>query len=114
MISLWLLTAHLVGDFPLQPDWIAEHKTDQYSRLAIHVSIHGFLNMPIAWAVFDNWRIQLLFLSYIVLTHAFIDHRRWVEPKEDWGMTWVWLNDQIMHLVALSFALPFVQLGLWG
>lgn len=113
-VSLWLLTAHLVGDFPLQPDWIANHKTEQNTRLGIHVCVHGFLNIPIAWVVFADTASQLAFLSWIVLTHALIDSRRWVEPKDGWGDTWVWLNDQIFHLISLSLATPVTLLGPWG
>lgn len=114
-VSLWLITAHLVGDFPLQPDWIAQTKTENYSRLTIHALIHGILSIPIAWYIFPGEVIrQFVLLSWIVVTHWVIDHRRWVEPKEGWGKKWVWINDQIMHLVALSLAIPITELGIWG
>jgi len=110
--SLWLITAHLVGDFPLQPDWIANHKTDNYTRLSIHVSVHAFLVIPIAWITLTTIQQQAIFISWIALSHALIDHRRWVEPKEGWGKTWVWLNDQIFHLISLSLAYPVADLGM--
>lgn len=118
-ISLWLLTAHLVGDFPLQPDWMAEkkawvHNTEDssikgISTLLIHVLIHGFLVSIIAYYTLPISAI-LPFVLWIAGTHFIIDSNRWVEPKEGWGESWVWLNDQIMHLVALSLAYPIVFL----
>lgn len=116
--SLWIVTAHLIGDFPLQPDWIASTKTENNTRLAIHVAVHVFLNIPIAWWLFPaEIGSQFALLAWIGLTHLVIDHRRWIEPKEGWGhdgMMWVWLNDQIMHLAALSLAIPIADLGPWG
>jgi len=109
--SLWLITAHLIGDFPLQPDWIAKYKTENKIRLSIHVLIHAFLVIPIAWRTLPNATSMAIFISWVALSHGFIDHRRWVEPKEGWGETWVWLNDQIFHLAALSLAYPIASLG---
>lgn len=117
-IGLWLLTAHLVGDFTLQPDWIANSKTESNTRLLIHVGVHFFLNIPIAWYLFPNDHVQqLILLGWIAGTHFVIDYRRWFEPKEEWGdnrMAWVWLNDQILHLISLSLSIPIVNFGPWA
>lgn len=113
--SLWLVTAHLLGDFPLQPEWISKEKTENNTRLLIHIGVHAFLNIPIAWVLYSGEPTrQLVLLVWIAGTHLVIDHRRWVDPKESWGERWVWLNDQIFHFVALSLALPIAELGLWA
>lgn len=123
--SLWLITAHLVGDFPLQPDWIAKKKAWLHTpgerlegsvTLFIHVVIHGILFAPIALVTLTGFS-QVVFLTWVMFSHFVIDSRRWIEPKEGWGhngKTWVWLNDQIFHLVALSFAYPISNLGMWA
>lgn len=117
-VSLWLVTAHLLGDFPLQPDWIARTKTENNTRLVIHVGVHVLLNIPIAWYLFPGSLVQqFVLLGWIGVTHLVIDHRRWMGPKEGWGndgMMWVWLNDQIFHLTALCLAVPIADLGLWA
>lgn len=105
--GLWLLTAHLIADFPLQPDWIAKTKVDNVSRRTIHVGVHAFINIPIAWVLLPSIEHQIAFLVWITVTHFIIDSRRWVEPKDGWGVKWVWCIDQIMHLTSLSLALPF-------
>lgn len=116
-VGLWLLTTHLIGDFPLQPDWIARTKTENNTRLFIHVMVHVLLFLPLAWYLFPgDLNTQFVFLFWIGASHATIDFRRWVEPKESWNnpIAWVWLNDQILHLIALSLAVPIAELGLWG
>ena len=120
-VSLWMLVAHLAGDFPLQPSWVARKKTWYDSEgseriegiiaLTFHVVIHGLLFLPIAFFTLPTITHIAVFLLWVVGTHAIIDSRRWMEPKEGWsndGMMWVWLNDQIMHLAALSLAYPIV------
>jgi hypothetical protein len=117
-VGLWLLTAHLIGDFPLQPDWIAKHKTENKTRLYIHSMVHALLVIPIGWYLFpESVTQQFVFVFWIAGTHMTIDFRRWFDPKESWGdnaQLWVWLNDQILHLVSLSLAIPVAELGLWA
>lgn len=116
-VALWMVAMHLLGDFPLQPDWMAKKKAwvhssgnrpEGFVTLCLHVGIHGFLFIPIAYYTLTGVSAAL-FLGWIILSHAIIDSRRWIEPKEGWGhdgMMWVWLNDQIFHLVSLSLAYP--------
>jgi len=108
-ISLWLLTAHMLGDFPFQPQWMSEMKIDEVGTRFIHCSIHAFLFVPIAWVALIGVS-QFVFVGWIFASHFIIDSRRWVEPKEGWGERWVWLMDQIMHLTALSLSLPVAGL----
>lgn len=122
-VALWMLTMHLLGDFPLQTDWMAEKKSWLHSpgeraegavTLFIHVLIHGFLFVPIALYTLTG-TAQLIFIAWVMVSHFIIDSRRWFDPKESWdwghdGMAWVWLNDQILHLVALSLAYPITEI----
>lgn len=109
-----LLAAHLIGDFPLQHDWIAQHKTERYDALAAHIFVH-FLITGLFVAVFAGLTGSAgdIVILWVVGTHTIIDHRRWFEPKESWGdnaQMWVWLNDQILHITALALAKPIVSL----
>lgn len=104
-LGLWLLTAHLIADFPLQADWMATRKLDSPLVRATHVYVHVW-----ATAMFLLWTqplpILCAVLGWIAVSHYVIDSRRWVDPKPGWandGKLWVWLNDQILHLVSLSF-----------
>lgn len=125
-VGLWMLTAHLLADFPFQPDWMAkkkaflnectlcdpELKIDGLVTLLIHVAIHGFIFLPIAYYTLPAADASY-FIAWIVGTHFIIDMRRWVAPKDGWGhegRTWVWLIDQLMHFTALSLAYPVIAL----
>lgn len=116
-IALWMLTMHLIGDFPFQPTWMAKKKAwlhstgnrpEGFVSLLLHVGIHGLLFAPIAYYTLTGPAI-VVFLAWVILSHGIIDSRRWMEPKEGWsndGMMWVWLNDQIFHFGALALAYP--------
>lgn len=120
-VSLWMVASHLMGDFPLQPTWMARKKAWLHSpgekpegavTLFIHVTIHGLLFAPIALVTLTGFA-QVVFLFWVMMSHFVIDSRRWMEPREGWGhdgMMWVWLNDQIFHLVALALAYPVTEL----
>lgn len=118
-VGLWVITAHLIADFPLQPDWMAEKKVffgkvgderiDGQVSLLIHVTIHGFMFAPIFYFTLPQ-SLWFPAIMWVITTHFVIDMNRWVGPKEGWGESWVWLNDQIMHFISLSLLYPFVYL----
>lgn len=103
-VELWLLTLHLIGDFPLQPQWMVQNKTDRFDILIAHSGIHAALFAPLGFFIYPTHVGAYLFTSWIFFSHVVIDSRRWVEPKEEWRSpeVWVWLNDQILHLIALG------------
>lgn len=41
MILLWLLTAHFIGDFVLQSNWMGINKSTRWDALALHVAIYA-------------------------------------------------------------------------
>ena len=38
---LWLMTAHFVGDFLLQTDWMATNKSKRWDALALHCAVYS-------------------------------------------------------------------------
>lgn len=103
-VGLLLLSAHLVADFPLQSDIMAEEKLESAAVRAAHVTVHFVLLLPVAVLAYDSLAAQVVLVGTVVVTHWLIDMRRWFSPKEGWGMTWVYINDQILHLLSLSLA----------
>lgn len=104
-IGLLVVAVHLVGDFPLQPSWMARQKTSDYKVLLAHVGIHASLLSGTLVLVTQLSSSEVLALTAAVsAVHLLIDHRRWVEPNEDWNspMMWVWLNDQILHILSIA------------
>lgn len=109
-VELWLVTLHLIGDFPLQPNWMAQRKTSNPLINAAHSLIHGALFAPLAWYIYPRASGAIIFTMWIVITHFIIDSRSWVSPNEEWDNPemWVWINDQILHFIALSLAFAVV------
>ena len=88
-----IMAAHLIGDFLLQPDWLAEQKKSKAWYLLLHAAFHGAL----AYIVFQAWGCwQLPCLVFVV--HALIDTIKKRAP--DTAVAFV--TDQAAHLAALS------------
>jgi hypothetical protein len=100
-----LLASHLVADFPLQADWMAKQKQDSYLVLLSHLTVHATVLSAFLYTVSP---LPLKTLGTVVAAvsavHALIDTRRWVRPKDSWEqpMLWVWINDQVMHIVTIA------------
>lgn len=111
--SMALLLAHLLGDFLLQPAWVARNK----SRTTLLLLIHGATHYVMAWAClmffgrfgFQSIRNQLVVASYLVV-HLVIDQLKgWLIARSaipDNGRTF--LVDQALHLIALVVAAMFI------
>lgn len=110
MIGLYLLTAHLTGDFLIQPSWMAAGKLDSARIRAMHVVVYSvpFLGLLLLYAA----DIALTFVLVNAVVHYGIDSRRWAEPKESWQPPemWTWLVDQVIHLIQIT-VLGFLVLG---
>jgi len=63
-----LVTAHVLGDFLLQPDWMAGGTKKKPGILALHALIHGLLAFLLVGRL-ELWPVAVL----ILLSHAFID-----------------------------------------
>jgi hypothetical protein len=106
---LALLAAHLVGDFPLQPDWMARAKRNP-AVLLLHVALQTLL----AAAALGNWTAWPL-LAILAGTHLGLDAvKAWLLGDELAGFA----CDQIAHFVvivalALVFPLTLAQ-GSWA
>jgi len=102
VISLYLLTAHLIGDFPLQPDWMAAEKLDSRSVRARHVIRYSLPFIPLL--ALTSPLNGLTFIVSNGVVHYLVDSRRWAEPKDHWSPPemWVWFIDQIIHLTQIT------------
>lgn len=111
-VELWLITLHLIGDFPLQPNGMAKNKEDSPSVRFTHSLIHGLLFLPLGLFIYPRLSGGLLFALWIFASHFIIDSRRWTEPNEEWENPemWVWINDQILHFIALGASFWVVEL----
>lgn len=82
MIGLYLLAAHLVGDFVLQTRWQAAGKfTDPWLRFR-HVLAYSVPFYPIAVIEADGWR-SVGFMAALLFLHALTDSRRFLSTLGD-------------------------------
>lgn len=99
--ALLLLAAHLLGDFPLQPRWMAREKIDDHGVRFVHVVIHTILVFVLLTLGGVAPEIPSTFYGAYAASHFAIDCRRWVEPRDDFP-TWHYVVDQIMHVTAIA------------
>ena len=115
-IFLYLLIAHLIGDWIIQTYWMATEKSKSLAPLLAHVvTYHVFTFGALYLAGVDL--IQAVWASlFLAVTHAFLDNRRfeiwWLRKikkfKDEEIPMWLLLGvDQSFHLVLL-FIVSFV------
>jgi hypothetical protein len=105
---LALLVAHLVADFPLQPDWMIRRKRHP-AMLGLHVAVV----LGTAALALGGWPATVLII--LVGTHLAMDALKVYALGDSLGS---FILDQVVHLtviVALAAALPgtFAQ-GAWA
>jgi hypothetical protein len=96
---LALLTAHLVADFPLQPDWMIRRK-----RNPLVLLLHGLVVTGTAALALGGWPAEVL--AILVGTHLVMDAIKVYVLRDSLGSFTV---DQVVHLaviVALAVAFP--------
>lgn len=116
LIALGII-AHLIGDYILQNDYIANEKTKRTAPAIIHVLLYG---IPFYFIVGLSYP-----LLFIILTHFFIDRFRlatyWIklinwnfksknfgfnDEKPLWMSVWLMIiYDNTFHIILNSFAI---------
>lgn len=102
-----LLLAHLLADFPLQPDWIVRNK----GRNPWALGLHGLVHWSLAWtclllfgsAHFLSWRTQALVAGYLA-AHLLIDELKYSLNArgvlENNALTFS--ADQVLHVLTIA------------
>lgn len=101
---LALLSAHLLADFPLQPNWMVRRKRNP-AVLGLHIALVG------AVAIVTLGRLPLTLLLILVTTHAVMDAIKVYVLKDSLGS---FVLDQVVHLAviaALALAFPAAAAG---
>ncbi len=118
----WLLVGHLVGDFLLQTDGMAEYKAQDWRWMLKHVGLY-LVVMAVVLGVYELshpvplWAVALALL-FIGATHVALDRRRlaldWMRLigiRSDGG----WLAivvDQVLHLLVLVVVVQGITLAI--
>lgn len=106
MLPLYLLAAHLVGDFILQTRWQAAGKfarTRQGALLRLrHVATYSVPFVPLAIVYGGNAWWSADFMLALFLLHYLTDSRRFTSTLGDWVAWYVTLGDDRLGRVTLS------------
>lgn len=90
-----LLLSHLVGDFPLQTNWIYKFKNESWLGIALHATIHVILAALLVEHPFTVWP---LFVTLGVL-HFLIDLIKLHVPTQRQALGF--LLDQAAHILVI-------------
>jgi hypothetical protein len=99
---LILLLAHLIADFPLQPDWLFRLKVRHWYGILLHAFFHCLVTAILIQNPFQFWPM----LMALWLIHAFIDWSKLRLPFT--FLTTGFLLDQLAHGASLVLIIFFV------
>jgi hypothetical protein len=112
-LIMYLLLGHLVGDFALQSDQMAQNKADSKKTLTFHVTVYVLIMAGILWlhssatgaGYFFTWTVLAL-LSMLFAEHWVQDYLKCrVLPKTKQ----MYYMDQILHISLLYVLRLLVQ-----
>ena len=108
MLSIfWMFVlAHLLGDYPLQTDWLVSVKRTWWG-LSLHVGIHLLMllilagrGLPILWP----------YLVTLAVVHYAIDFfKNWLSRTRPQWVNGPYIFDQFLHLLSLVIVAGWVQ-----
>lgn len=103
-ITIVLLICHVLGDFQLQTEEMADAKTKSLSALAKHLLVHALLLAVFPVLLFD-WRSlsEVWLLSLLVwLSHCIVDVVKfYLKSWKDLSHEVVYIIDQLVHIVLI-------------
>lgn len=130
-LMIWGLVAHLIADWPLQNDWMANHKQSlKHPAAYSHAAIHAFcLSLVFGWAAFFialvhlliDTRVPVIFWSMLigqtqpgnkwvyVESQDPRDRRSELVPIYDVGLEVRFWTDQVFHIVCIAIAALLVS-----
>ncbi|MFQ5576839.1 MAG: DUF3307 domain-containing protein [Anaerolineae bacterium] len=99
-LFLRMYVGHLIGDFVLQPLWLAIAKRNGWPGLLLHVAVVTFSTAVMIWSVIPGW---LLWSGVLFVVHLAIDQfRTFVFTDNSKGKGFLLLNlDQATHVASL-------------
>lgn len=76
MLPLYLLAAHLFGDYLLQNRWMARRKLDSRRWRTYHVTVYTLPFLPIVALYAHTWTRGVLFVVLLFVLHWLTDSRQ--------------------------------------
>lgn len=101
-----LLLAHLVGDYPLQPDWMVQAKKT-WRGLTLHVGVHLAMLLLLAGT---GRSVLWPFLLALAAMHFAIDAcKNWLMVARPSWVSGPYIFDQFLHLVSLLVVAAWID-----
>ncbi|MCA9373979.1 MAG: DUF3307 domain-containing protein [Candidatus Gracilibacteria bacterium] len=117
MIFLYLLLAHFLADFVLQPEKLVRWKQRKWSGIAVHGSVHLVISFILLAVYMPNMSV-LAAILLIAAAHFLIDWLKIIYERGAKKYIGPFLVDQAAHISVLalaSYALGNIPLGVqWG
>ena len=104
--SLFVLGAHLIGDFPLQTDEMASKKFDSIKVRLKHILAYHSAFTPLI--LFIDIRHLAMLLALSAIAHFLIDSKRWLKGKGNIPYFSL-IVDQSLHIYSLGIILMLIQ-----
>jgi len=110
MILAYLILAHLLSDFILQPTKLFIWKNKSMLGVFVHVLVHLTLNVLLLLPLILNGYSWLLFLIFAVcFIHFFLDQTKIAYDANHSNKVAPFLLDQIMHFLTITIAYIFIS-----
>jgi len=109
-IFLYLLAAHLIGDWIIQTAWMANEKSKHFAPLLVHVASYYIFTFGALYLAGVDFTKAFWATLFLAVTHALLDNRRfefwWLrrikKVAEKDVPVWLLLGvDQSFHLILL-------------
>lgn len=107
---LLLVLAHLLGDYPLQTNWVYRQKLGGLLGVSWHTAILALCYAAVVLPYLTNWQILML-LVILPLAHGIQDHLKvvLVDKRKHLAPIPGLLLDQLTHLLLLAGAAVWID-----
>lgn len=109
---LYLLFAHLVADFILQPSTLIKWKFESWKGVAVHAGIHFLVSFVIFLPFLFELRVVLGLLG-IAISHFCIDTLKVKQELKNHHYVRSFVTDQLLHFFFLAVATWFIGQPAW-
>ena len=106
----WYLTlAHLLGDYPFQPNWLVMQKRHTWALL-----LHGAIHFLFMFGLVGQLRIQILpQLLALTIAHVIVDATKTsLSTKGSLSTQTSYLLDQAIHVALIGITATWINIGL--
>jgi hypothetical protein len=107
----YLFLAHLLGDYPFQPDWLVFRKHHTWALL-----LHGAIHFALMFLLVGSVRIQVLpQLLALTIAHIIVDATKTtLSTRRSLSMSTSYLLDQAIHLILIALTAVWIEVSLPG